>query len=166
MEQEVGVYAFLSVALIVNNCQLRFSAVLTNKKKQPVRTWKRPGCVPLSMWMYQIKTFRNTVVTVYMLFRDDMYKLHERIRDVIWCKNKSQVHRRPIELRHTRNEYVKPHSHMQSKLKPPEVFVVLCFRKISCMYMTVPMGLVTPKSLVFRQTDRQTDELTSIYSTK
>lgn len=116
--------------------------------------------------MYQIETFRNTVVTVYMVFRDEMDKLHERIRDVIWCKKKKSSTPQTIELRHTRNEYVKPHSRMQSKLKPPEVFVVLCFRKISCMYMTVPMGLLTPKSLVFRQTDRQADELTGIYSTK
>jgi len=58
---------------------------------------------------------------------------------------RSPINRRPIKLAHKINKYVKPHCRMSSKLIPPEVFVVLCFRKVSYVYMTVPMGLVTPK---------------------
>ena len=61
---------------------------------------------------------------------------------------RSQINHRPIKLGHKINKYVKPHSCMSSKLKPLEVFVVLCFRKVSYVVMTVPLGLVTPNCSV------------------
>jgi len=71
---------------------------------------------------------------------------------------RSPINHRLVKLRHKINKYAKPHCRVSSKLKPPEVFVVLCFSKVSYVYTTVPMGLVIPKCPVVRQKDRETSQ--------
>jgi hypothetical protein len=77
----------------------------------------------------------------------------------------SPINHKPIKPLHKINKYVKPHCRISSKLRPPEVFVVLCSSKVSYVYVAVPMGLVTPKCPIVWLTDRQKDPknwLTSI----